>query len=1275
MRRFPFLLLFFSAISLNAAVTGTVVTADGAPVAGARVRAYAREPFSVTAARLLSATPDPTPLAAAETNAEGRFSVDAKGNATVDVVVDAAGKVPAALFAADGDDAGAVILRDADKARRVKVTAAGKPLPNALLYLGHSLLVRTGADGMYDAAGTGEAPYVIHPDYGPYVAMERDGVVEVRRGNAMKGRVVARDGKTPVANATIYAGGWPLAQSGADGSFAIAHAPAPTAALLAVSGNDAGAASADAAKPVEIRLGTAASIGGSVTAVNGGPAIAGATIQLMRQGEIYSAISDAKGKYTIAALPPGQYSAQGYHPGYVPARVQQLRAGAASTESFALRARSGVRGIVLGEDKKPAAGVFVGPPFGAVAGSVVITPASGEFSIRFGTATTLPVVMASKNGYAPAVLPVPNLAPGEIKSGVTLTLQRGFPLQIKVVDPGHAPVANASVDILATVGAPPAVSSYPIPCSVADRGRCRPTGSDGTIETRLAEGKYDLRVSGDFMPKMLREQALSARSSPLVVTVERGADVSGRVLYGDGTPAAEVRVSTMSPMTMGSGTVTDANGAFTLKQLPRSALSLFASTDDQIPVRSAPLNVTPPATNVTLTIPTPARVEGRVIDRATSQPVTSFAITTQRRGPGSGGRAEFTSDDGTFVLKHVQPGVFELRVTAPGYVSGSVADLSVDEGKALTGVEVKLDRGARITGHVTGAGSIVGGVRVHAGGRNSRGTPNAVSDANGDYTLDGVAAGEVTVEFNKEGFVAKRKTIEVEAGKDVRLDADLDRGRELHGRVADKSGQAVGGARVSTSTPGTPYGNSVTTDDSGQFTLSGLEDGHYRVTAQKNGYVSATLDDVDAAAGQPLTLTLDRGATLTGRVTGLPAEELTMVHIAATSQHGSSSAQADASGNFTLTGIADGRVTVTGYRQGIPPRQSAPKTVDVMNGSAPPVEIDFSAGITIRGRVTLNGMPASNGTVMFMPKARSSGRVTQGMIAGDGQYEVTGAEPGDYDVRVNTAGSFNDAVPYTVSSSAVFDIDIRGSSLRGVVLDAASGAPLPDVRVFLTPTGPTQHSGRSAVTDSNGRFVLDVLPDGSYVVRADREHYAPASQPVTVSAGGVAPVELRMNRGSELAVRILDATTGAPLDGMVMLLDEQHKFVTSGNGLGEDGATHVWASPGRFTARVHANGYVDESVDASIPGPELRVPLSRAAALTISSRSGGRFRIGSTTVSEAGAGGISRMIVLRAGDRQTLNNLRAGALQVTKVSDDGKTVLNVYTAVLTAGQTATLDAD
>ena len=1282
MRRLLLPLLLLSALPASAAVTGTVVAGDGTPVAGARVRAFAREPFSAVAARLLSPTPEATPVATAETAADGRFSVDAKGNAAVDLVVDAAGRDSAGIDAADGDDAGTIVLRAPDKARRIKITADGKPLPNALVYLGHSLLVRTAADGTFERDFTGEAGFVIHPDYGVSTAAAvLGGEVLIHRGSALRGRVVARDGTTLVAGALIYAGGWPLARSGDDGTFTIAHAPARAHALLATKGSEAGSATADAAKPVTIRLGTAASLSGTVMAKGDVP-VAGATVNALSEGEIYSAVTDAKGRYSIAALPPGTYQGHASHPSFVTARNSNVHVAAATAHAFSLQPRSRVSGVVLGEDKKPVAGAFV-----ASASRIAVTNPSGEFTVRLTESGPL-LVEAWKSGYAVTISPLITVQPGETKSGLTLTLQRGFPLQVKVVDSDKQPVANAAVDFNLT-GYADTMRTVPVPCSVVDRLKCRLTGADGTMETRLGEGKYNIRVGGaDFVTKDLPQQALTARSSPLVVTVERGAEVSGRVLFADGTPVADARVITSVGIGGGSA-VTDASGAFTLKQLPRKAQSLTAVMTDEMPLRSKPVPVTPPARNVTITFPRPSRVEGRVIDRETSQPLTTFNVAVLQRGMGGLRGVDVNSSDGAFVLKRVLPGAVDLRVTAPGYVAGTLSDLSVEEGKDLTGVEVKLDRGVRVAGHVTAGGSAAAGAQVRAGTRARRMPASTETDANGDYVLDGVAPGEQVFDFVKQGFVTKHKTVEVEAGKDLRVDADLDRGREIRGRVIDRNGQPVRMAGASARLPGTGFVPAVTTDDDGQFTISGLEDGRYTVTAQKSGWVGASIDDVDPASARPLTLTLDRGGTITGRVTGLAPEELAQVRVSAAARNTSSSQQTDAAGNFTLSGIPDGSVTINAYKQGMPMRQAPPKTVEVVNGSAPPVEIDFNAGVAIHGRVTRNGLPVNGGNLVFSARGRNVGRSPYASIGPDGAYEVNVPDAGDYDVRVLTMGGINDNIPYTVVGSATFDIDLKGGAVHGVVLDADSGAPLPDARVYAAPASQGLRTSRNAMSDSNGAFTLDVLPDGSYTFRAERERYAPASQIVTVSGGSAAPVELRLTRGQEAVIRVVDADSGAPIDAGVALIDEQTKKYVGGSGYGrgEDGAVHVWAAPGRYSAHVNAPAYLNANAEVVVPGPEVRVALQRAGTIVIRSRSGGRFRLVPPASAGGGVvGGIVGGVVggvngprsgisIPAGGNVPLGSLAAGVYEIDKLGDDGKTVVRRYSVVLAAGQTVTVDAD
>jgi hypothetical protein len=249
-----------------------------------------------------------------------------------------------------------------------------------------------------------------------------------------------------------------------------------------------------------------------------------------------------------------------------------------------------------------------------------------------------------------------------------------------------------------------------------------------------------------------------------------------------------------------------------------------------------------------------------------------------------------------------------------------------------------------------------------------------------------------------------------------------------------------------------------------------------------------------------------------------------------------------------------------------------------------------------------------------------------------------------------------------------------------VVLDADTSMPIVGVRVSARLPQPAQ-SSRFATSDNDGRFALDVVPDGAIEVHAERDHYTPANVTVNVSGGASQPVEIRLGKGSSAAVRIVDAGTGTELDAFVSLFDSKNKVVATGMNREEDGAIHIWAGPGQYTARVNATGYLPQSVGVTIPGAEVRVPLARGARLLINSRSGGSFRVTeavSPPPPTPGVGGYvtgNFLVKVLPGMPMTIEGRTPGTYEVDRVTPDGKTVLNKYTVTLVSGQTATLDVD
>ena len=108
------------------------------------------------------------------------------------------------------------------------------------------------------------------------------------------------------------------------------------------------------------------------------------------------------------------------------------------------------------------------------------------------------------------------------------------------------------------------------------------------------------------------------------------------------------------------------------------------------------------------------QVRGRVVDAESGRAVSDFQLRYQpdaqggmrfvmRRAGGGRGpyeRQSFHAEDGAFVLEDVPAGRWTVEAFAPGYQTGSASAVSVAEGEATDGVEVRLSKGGVVSGRV-----------------------------------------------------------------------------------------------------------------------------------------------------------------------------------------------------------------------------------------------------------------------------------------------------------------------------------------------------------------------------------------------------------------------------------------------------------------------------------------------------------------------------------------------------------------------------------------------
>lgn len=1249
------LLLILLALPSLAAVTGSVMTPDGAPIAGARVSIQALETPDARRMRLLSAEPQPVAIASTQTDSRGRWTLESPKDAVVDLLVNAAGYTPFQRRIERDEEVGAVALLKTDN-KTGSVRAAGKPVANAtvsLRYDNAELVVRTDAEGKFEAPDPKRlrSITVVHGSWAideesfftnaPANALNRT----LSAGTSISGRVVAADGTTPVAKATISVDGWPVASSGDDGAFTVAHAPSKWTTVLAQTGSLLGTRAQSAEKSVKLRLGKPATLSGRVTDAKTKVPIAGVMVRvgprmmrMMAGGDGSAAITDAKGNYSLV-VPAGAYTVAAFHPAYNAEPLEvSVTAGQQASRDVSATPLARVSGVVMSEDNKPVAATAISgeevgdqmfrPGRMMMAREAVVSGPDGKFSTRVQTDTDIRV-RAARKGLPVARSETFRLAPGERKSGIVITLPSGIAVSGKVTDKEGKPLSGVAVTAAEATPGSRGMIRMIIGGPQSEEDPVR-TGTDGAFTIRVKEGTYDFTFKREgYAQKVVRGQSITPNTPPEIeTTLDPAVEITGRVVRG-GNGVDGVMITTFSEMGLGASATTGPDGSFTLSGLtPGDVRATFRKETDFIQEMRS---LTAPGRDIVIEVPSGTRVSGRVVDKESRKPITDFqaGVSTSRSGGGMvmmmpPQLRAFTSDDGSFTLENIPLGSVNLVASAPGY-SDARMNLTLEEGKPLSGIELELDPGTRLIGKVTGpdgaalSGATVQVVTIGAGSVMMMGGPGkrTVTDSNGEYVLEALEPSDTNIEVSHAKYLGTRKEI-APKGREVRLDVQLTTGNRVSGVVVTESGAPVPEAEVE-AMAGAGAFRSARADANGAFTFDSLAPGRYRFTAQKYGFSEARVDDYDTSAGTPLRLVMRSGATIYGQVRGLSSEELQSAAVEARGSDGAySSATVDPSGNFKMEGAPTGTVRVSAAvsRNFSSRRTSQPQTINIAAGESQNIVLEFRFDTVIRGRVIRNNRPLAGANVSFMPK-RGSANQTASTTSTDeqGNYSVSGLEEGEYSVNVIDMQRFSPyQTTYDVRGSATFDIDYTTSSLRGRVTDSETGDPLNNARVTIRATNSDAMRGeRAAATDVNGTFVFDTVAPGTYTISADKQGFGNHVTELTIGESSPPELDFKLSKNSGVTLKVVDGRDGRVLTAVAYVYDQSGRFVQD-SGFRFGGAVDLASdvklplAAGAYSATVGAIGYAPMSVSLVSPGTQT-VALTPGGNIMLRSTKSDRQRV------------------------------------------------------------------
>lgn len=522
-----------------------------------------------------------------------------------------------------------------------------------------------------------------------------------------------------------------------------------------------------------------------------------------------------------------------------------------------------------------------------------------------------------------------------------------------------------------------------------------------------------------------------------------------------------------------------------------------------------------------------------------------------------------TDEDGRFDFLGAPPGAgYTVSATHPDMAIAEAHGLEVRVGET-TAVTLRGTMGARVTGRVLDpsgvpvAGAHVAMIYVDLSrlllSADGRGDPIATDEA-GAFRIEHVGAGRIALVAVAPGHASSaiQQLAVVDGGVYDDVELLLGEGRTLRGRVVDEQGAPIAGARVDVRPLERPPRRvganplllalkirnvSVSTGADGRFEAGGLDGERLLLQVRKAGYVTEVRFGVPVDA-EDLEIRLVRGATIVGRVLREDGSVVDRFAVQTRSRPARSSGEEPDEVASALRG--DPEEMEASFRR----RAFRPRDVDA----------EFRRMRRIR-----------------LPEGRSLGDRQFGDAGGtwrevrspQGRFELSGIPPGRVTVRVRADG-LQEGGPREVevasgARSEELEFVLKdGCVARGMVVDAASGAPVPEAlvsahtrsgkrsvgpfRIGLDPQDfdflglMTLRNRRTSLTDSQGRFEIDGLTPGRYRFTARHPDLAKASaRDVEVVAG--TPTEgivIQLSGGGSIAGKVTGAGDRPLPDALVL---------------------------------------------------------------------------------------------------------------------------------------------
>jgi protocatechuate 3,4-dioxygenase beta subunit len=500
-----------------------------------------------------------------------------------------------------------------------------------------------------------------------------------------------------------------------------------------------------------------------------------------------------------------------------------------------------------------------------------LTDSEGRFEIAVPVAAGTVRLEATAPGFRRATSDDVEIGGAAPPPDVELTLHAGATIEGRVTDASGAPVEGAAV----SWREPAIFEEDSFIQSLVEFGR---KGDDRGRTTTDAGGEYRLALVDPYASSItldvrdgkhvaVRRDKLEVRDGQTLrvdVTLESGLSITGRVSRIDGRPASNAWVevhredlSAQGRDASGDDSVTESDGRFRVSSLAAGKYRLIGHA--QGAADGAPVVVDAGAEGVEIRLAARLPIAG-VVKFKDGRPVVGAQVAAS--GSAGAGGADVkrhearTGADGAFRLDDVDPGEYELSVTAgPTTTDSEFRGTSVGEVAAgETDVVIEVESALTISGEVlgpNGAPAASGFVRC---------APASAADAEserqieatiraGRFVLKGLTPGKYVLSVALRGFSAPTCTAEAGA-TDVTL--RLTKNGAIKGRVLLPDGKRAPYADIALDDKDMASSSNMS-DAEGAFKVADVAPGLHRVTAsasEHGGHYVGEIRDVRVVEGR-----------------------------------------------------------------------------------------------------------------------------------------------------------------------------------------------------------------------------------------------------------------------------------------------------------------------------------------------------------------------------------------------------------------------------------------